>query len=92
MKPAFSVVWDRIIASAGHAFPLVRGAPFHYRVADGYVISTDRHRTNVRIARSQFERSYVLVPVKKPKGLNDPWGSSYVFAILMNGFVHKNDW
>ncbi|HEX7002653.1 MAG TPA: hypothetical protein VF168_00490 [Trueperaceae bacterium] len=82
-------VWERIERSAGEPFRQLRGGKFTYEVR-GNALLPDR--TNRQLARSQFERALELVPLENTAAVQHLQGPSYIYAILMDPRVRKDDW
>ena len=88
-RPDFDEVWRRIIAHATEEFRQVRGGVFTYLV-DGNVVIPDR--TDYQFARSEFIKAYERMPVSGPGALQDLRGPSYLFAILMDDRIRRDQW
>jgi hypothetical protein len=86
---SFDRVWQRIEAHAGERFEQIRGGAFTYDV-QGSSVWPDR--TNRALARSQFERAYALMPVENTAALQRLQGPSYLYAILIDPRIRKDDW
>ena len=85
----FDEVWGRIVEHAGQPFTQVRGRVFQYTVrSSSLTLST----TNQVVGRSQFERALKLVPLESPSQIKNLRAPSYVYAILMDSRVRKQDW
>jgi hypothetical protein len=91
MKPAFSVIWNRIISLQGQPFRLARGKQVTYSIL-GDVLYIDDSDSRVHI--SQFEHALGMVPVSGPVVFNEAglWGPSYLYAIMMDSRVSLGAW
>ena len=89
MLPLFEEVWQRIRAHQGEWFTQIREAKFTYKSPNGYV---EPDRTQQRISRSQFETAYRWVPLENTVSIQHLRGPSYIYAILMDKRIRKDDW
>jgi len=86
-KPAFDIVWSRIVNCAGQSFQTIQGVEFTYDV-DGNILRTDR--TNYNLPRSQFDKAYQVVPIDGPGQINRMVrGPAYVWAILHDSQISR---
>jgi hypothetical protein len=85
----FDTIWSRIEAHAGEKFVQIRGGEFTYAVAGGHVIPD---RTNQQIPKSHFEEASNLLPLKNTVPVQHLRGPSYIYAILMDERIRKEDW
>jgi hypothetical protein len=82
-------VWARIIAHEGQQFEQIRGKRFSFsRHANTLSLST----TNQFISRAQIESAYELVPLRSTTQLQHLRAPSYLYAILMDPRIRKQDW
>jgi hypothetical protein len=88
-KPSSEVVWTRILGCEGQVFTQIRGGEFSYLCSDE---SIDLSRTNQKIHRSQFEMAYEMVPLKSTIALQHLRAPSYLYAILMDPRIRREDW
>ena len=86
---SFSTVWKRILKHQGHTFHQKRGKAFRYKIISGAVKPST---TNQQIGKDQFLKAFNLVPLKKVSEANHLWGPSFLYGILMDGRIRKNDW
>ena len=86
---AFDDVWLRIEAHAGETFSQVRGGEFTYEVRSGAVWPD---RTPRALPRSHFEQAFAHVPLDSTVPLQRLQGPSYLYAILMDRRIRKDDW
>ncbi len=87
--PDIQEVWERIEAHAGQTFNQLRGGAFAYGVVGGHVVPD---RTYQQIPRSHFERALDLVPLESTRPVQHLRGPSYIYAILMDHRIRRNDW
>lgn len=85
----FPAVWKKIEARAGESFRQIRGGEFTYSIHSGCVVPD---RTNRQLPRSQFEKAFDLVPLENTKSVQDLQGPSYLYAILMDARIRRQDW
>ncbi len=87
--PNIEAVWPRIQEHDGEEFHQIRGKAFHYEtVGNSIALST----TNQQIAKSDFEKALQRVPLSNTVPVQDLRGPSYIYAILMDKRIHRNDW
>jgi len=89
MKTTFEEIWGRIKEHSGETFKQIRGGEFTYDFMRGYIILS---RTNHNISRSDFKEAYSLVPLKNTVPVQHLRGPSYIYAILMDKRIRKDDW
>lgn len=85
----FAEVWQRIESCAGETFHQIRGGEFTYEVRSGHVWP---NRTERGLPRSHFARAFELVPLPSTVPVQDLQGPSYLYAILMDDRVRRDDW
>ncbi len=89
-KPAFEVIWKRILQHQGEIFYTKTKLPFQYKIV-GHNIVPDR--TGYPLHRSNFENAYKLVPIDGPGEINEiVRGPAYIWAILHDPRIRKNDY
>ena len=89
-KPSFQEIWNRIMACEGDEFSTKTGLPFTYEVIGDVFRSS---RTDYNITRRNFETAYELVPFEGPGEVNNLIrGPAYVWAVLHDRRIRKNDW
>jgi len=89
MTKDFDTIWQRIVECAGQQFSTATGLKFSYKVK-GQTLRPDRARYN--LARSQFEKTWKLLPSANRSQLNRAVrGPSYVIAILSDPRVSLGD-
>jgi hypothetical protein len=89
MMPTIEEVWGRIEAHAGELFHQKRGAAFTYTVGGGCVRPD---RTNRLLPRSDFTAALELVPSPTTVPFQRLQGPSYVWAILHDPRIRRDDW
>ena len=89
-KPQFDVVWTRIAEHSGQPFLTKTGLGFTYRVdASAFFPS----RTKYRISRNDFRTAFDEAPYSGPGVLNEQVrGPTYVWAVLHDKRIRRNDW
>ncbi len=89
-NPIFQEVWNRIRTHEGEEFKTITGKPFTYQI-HGDVFNPSR--TNYNVTKSDFEKAFVLTPFKGPGMVNLlVRGPSYIWAVLHDSRVRKDDW
>ena len=83
------VIWQRIIETEGQHFRQIRGGEFTYKIL-GNQISLDR--TNRNISKNTFAQALENVPLKNTIPLQRLQAPSYLYAILMDTRIRRNDW
>jgi hypothetical protein len=85
----FETVWARIVAHEGQLFEQIRGQRFSFVLeANSLHLST----TNQSIARAQMEMAFEMVPLLSTTQLQHLRAPSYIYAILMDSRIRKQDW
>jgi len=87
--PNIEAVWARIQEHEGEEFHQIRGKAFHYGMFGGYIVPST---VNQQIAKSDFEKALQRVPLRNTVPVQDLRGPSYIYAILMDKRIHRNDW
>jgi hypothetical protein len=82
-------VWRRIAAHAGEDFTLRRGGVFQYEIFEGYLRPVGRVR---HLSRTNFGKALPRLPLTNTTDVSDLQGPSYVFAILMDDRIRRQDW
>jgi hypothetical protein len=85
----FDTVWARIVACEGKPFEQIRGKQFTFSVQ---VNTLSLSTTNQLISRSQMTSAYELVPFNSTTQLQHLRAPSYLYAILMDPRIRKQDW
>lgn len=89
MKPGIDAVWARIRSHQGEWFTLTRGDAFTYEVFDNYLRPVGRVR---HLSRTSFGKALTRVPLENTRSVSDLQGPSYVFSILMDPRIRRDDW
>jgi hypothetical protein len=89
MPHNLEAVWERIEAHQGEEFRQLRGQVFRYSAKGSYITPTT---TNHNIPKQHFGDALRLVPLKGPGQINHLRGPSYIFAILMDPRIRRQDW
>ncbi|WP_409274906.1 hypothetical protein V1499_06960 [Neobacillus sp. SCS-31] len=82
-------VWKRISQNEGQVFKQIKGGEFTYKVS-GNTIELDR--TNRNVSKGTFAEALKYVPLENTVPLQKLQAPSYLFAILMDQRIRKNDW
>ena len=85
----FATVWNRILSHEGQVFTQIRGGEFRY-VVRGNMLIPDR--TNHQFGRAMIETAFTRMPVENTVPLQDLRGPSYLYAILMDRRIRRDDW
>ncbi|MEK4343177.1 hypothetical protein [Brevibacillus sp. FSL L8-0710] len=83
------MVWDRIKDSEGQIFRQLRGGEFTYEVKGNVIVLS---RTNRSVSKSTFQEALKYVPLENTVPVQKLQAPSYLFAILMDARIRKNDW
>jgi hypothetical protein len=80
---------DRLARHEGEEFKQIRGKPFRYRLSgSGLVPDT----TDWVIPRTHFAKGLERVPLANTTPLQDLFGPSYLYALLMDRRIRGSDW
>lgn len=82
-------VWERIKEYEGNAFRQIRGGEFTYKIKGNLIVLS---RTNRTISKNTFREALKYVPLENTVPLQNLQAPSYLFAILMDKRIRKNDW
>ncbi|MHC0037952.1 hypothetical protein [Pseudoneobacillus sp. C159] len=82
-------VWKRIIENEGQVFRQIRGGEFSYKVK-GNILYLSRTRRSV--SKGTFNDALKFVPLCNTVPVQHLQAPSYLFAILMDERIRKNDW
>jgi hypothetical protein len=89
-KTPFKKIWKRIISRQGKTFYTKSGKPFSYEIDKDYFMPS---LTNYRISKSDFIKVYLDLPLEGPKAINRVvHGPSYIWAVLHDRRISKNEW
>jgi len=90
MKPEFDIVWSRIESLVGQQFTTKTNLPFSFLIQGDILIPS---RTEYKLSKKNFRNAYDIVPYDGPGVLNQQVrGPTYVWAILLDRRVRRNDW
>ena len=82
-------IWQRIIALEGSTFRQLRGREFAYRAHATYL---ELDRTNHNVPRNHIEQAVKRMPLSGPGQLSDLRAPSYIYAIIMDPRVRRDDY
>lgn len=82
-------IWARIEAHAGEDFTLTRGDVFQYAVPGNYLRPLGRVR---HLSKTNFAKALDRLPLDNTRSVADLQGPSYVYAILMDHRIRRDDW
>ena len=86
----FSEVWERIINNAGKVFYTKKALKFTYTIQENTLIT---NRTKYHITRTDVMSAYRHVPFEGPGEITGlVRGQSYIWAILHDKRIRKQDW
>lgn len=89
-RPPFDATWTRIRALEGAGFATKTGLPFHYAI-NGEQLTPSR--TGYPLHKREFQSAYPHVPCAGPGAfVNEVRGPSYVWAILHDPRIRKDEW
>lgn len=89
MKMNIENIWGRIVLYSGEEFTQIRGKVFTYEAHENYI---KLQCTNQNLAKTNFQKSLIHLLFKNTVNLQDLWGPSYIFAILMDDRIRAEDW
>ncbi len=82
-------LWARINSFKGKVFHQVRGGEFTYTIERDYL---QLSRTNQAISKNELKKALELVPLKNTTPVQHLRAPSYIYAILMDERIRKDDW
>lgn len=82
-------VWKRIMECEGEVFKQIRGGEFTYKVKGN---TMELSRTNRSVSKATFEEALIHVPLENPLPIQNLQAPSYLYAILMDKRIRRNDW
>lgn len=89
-KPPIDDVWARLKAFEGREFETKTGMPFTYEIVGGVFHPS---RTKYNVSKAEFGKALALVPFDGPGVINRTVrGPAYVWAVLHDRRVRKQDW
>lgn len=80
-------VWANVLTHEGEVFRQIRGGEFTYRVKGNMICPS---RTNVQISKKLLEKALAFFPLSNTTKIQHLRGPSYIYAILMDERVHRN--
>jgi hypothetical protein len=83
------IIWKRIKELEGEEFRQIRGGTFTYKVTGN---SMELSRTNRNLSKGTFKKAIENVPLENTLPLQSLQAPSYLYAILMDKRIRKNDW
>ncbi|MFB4169017.1 hypothetical protein [Virgibacillus sp. JSM 102003] len=83
------LIWQRVVEFEGQPFTQIRGGKFTYKV-EGNLIKLSR--TNRSISKNTFKDAMKYVPLENTVPLQNFQAPSYLYAILMDDRIRKNNW
>ena len=90
MNVDIDMVWSRIKAHEGDEFETKTGKPFTYEISGNLFLPS---RTKQNIPKSHFEKSLHEFPLDGPGAISNlVRGSAYIWAVLHDPRVRKNEW
>jgi hypothetical protein len=82
-------VWKRVIENEGQIFRQIRGGEFSYKVKGNILYLS---RTSRSVSKGTFNDALKFVPLSNTVPVQHLQAPSYLFAILMDERIRKNDW
>ncbi len=89
--PDIDEVWERIRAHQGETFRIMSGDPLVYRIEGERL---HHNRTVSSTSKTAFGNALPHVPCDGPSAFprDKVWGPSYVWAILHDERIRRDDW
>jgi hypothetical protein len=85
---SIDTVWARIKAHEGKTFHQIRGKEFTYAIIGASLVPEG---INQNIPRSDFEKAIDLLPLESTVAVQHLRGPSYIYAVLMDKRIRKED-
>lgn len=83
-------VWRRLTAMEGKVFETKTGKPFSFEIS-GNVFRPSRTKYN--ISKADFRKAIALVPIAGPGEISNlVRGSTYIWAVLHDRRIRRQDW
>lgn len=82
-------VWDRLQQCEGEVFRQIRGKEFTYAVKGN---SISLNTTNRSVSKGTFKLALKHVPLENTVPLQNLQAPSYLFGLLTDQRIRKNDW
>jgi len=90
LKVSIDEVWRRLKALEGQNFHTKTGKPFTFEISGNMFHPS---RTKYNISKADFQKALELVPFDGPGVINNIIrGPAYVWAVLHDKRVRKQDW
>lgn len=83
------VLWERIKECEEQVFQQIKGGEFSYKLKGNLIVLS---RTNRSISKEIFNQALKEVPLKNTVPLQNLQAPSYLYAILMDRRIRRNDW
>lgn len=84
------LIWKRIVENEGKEFRQKRGKIFTYNLIGKNTIKLNT--TNRSISKSQFEKALNFVPLDNTTLIQNLQAPSYIYGILMDERIRKENW
>ncbi|MBI6003869.1 hypothetical protein [Clostridium perfringens] len=84
------LIWKRIVENEGKEFKQKREKIFTYSLIGKSTIKLST--TNRSISKSQFEKALNFVPLDKTTIIQNLQAPSYIYGILMDDRIRKENW
>lgn len=84
------ILWERIKENEGQVFKQIKGGEFTYDVKGNSITLLSRTRRS--ISKNIFVKGLKHVPLDNTVPLQHLQAPSYLYAILMDSRIRKNDW
>ena len=84
------LIWKRIVENEGKDFKQKGGKVFTYNLIGKNTIKLNT--TNRSISKSQFEKALNFVPLDKTTLIQNLQSPSYIYGILMDERIRKENW
>ena len=89
-KISVDELWSRLRANAGKEFETKSGKPFAYEISGDVFYPS---RTEYNVSQADFRKALALVPFDGPGVVNNSVrGPAYVWAVLHDGRIRKDNW
>ena len=83
------IIWARIKHHEGEIFRQIRGGEFTYTIIGN---SLKPNKTNITIPKSDVKKALEFIPLSDTTKIQDLQGPSYIYAILMDKRIRKDNW
>jgi hypothetical protein len=82
------IVWSRIKHHEDEVFYQIRGKEFTFTITGNYL----NPPTNRIIPKSDFKKALEFIPLSDTTKIQNLQGPSYIYAILMDKRIRRDDW